>query len=365
MKRVAHMLRLAVLAFVGIVVTSCTTINVDYTITDVKLEQVNFVPEGDYSALTTDRKFYVMSASIKPVHRKTITAASIRPFPEGCANVIKSIDFTNTEHRNVNDMLGSMPILDGRCKDMRMKPESRFPMGVCHYDNVASIIEALQRGHEPRFEFLLSVPKDAPSPVAVTIEMDDKTVTSTNCGQIDGVQISGINYITSTGTEKEVPLSSVPVKHQEPSSAKGSVVTDVSAAAARMYAELCANPQLHEGVYTKATERFCTKDFQSLLKKALEAWPDDEIGPIDYDYWFMTQDDVQASFELGDVTVLSSTSATVCVYLKDDGQTYNDIVLVMQLRDGKWLVNDFVTDGPSGTVSIVKILNDYIRGEGR
>lgn len=347
--------------------TSCTTIYVDYTITGVNFDQVKFAPESNYSDFTADRDFFLMSVKVKPVHKKRTGALNVPPYPEGCVDEVQRVDFTTAQNLNVNGFLSALPILDGRCKDMQMTPESDFPVWVFHFDDVPAIVDALQTGFDPRFQYLISVPKGAPAPSAVSITTDARTVSSPACGERNGVCISGMTYVTATGVEKSLPKDA---KLESPiKTYTGKTVTagaDFVQKAAlfdvvkRMYTDLCDHPEQHQNVYSDATERYCSAAFRTLLKEALDADPQDEVGPVDYDYWFMTQEDVQAAFEINEVKLESSTSAKVNVKLKDGIQPYNSVCLAMTLEGGKWLVDDFITQGSGGTISLVNLLHDYL-----
>lgn len=363
MKHTAHLcLALVMLALVGL--TSCTKTLLDYTITGVSLSKVQFDPASDYAAYTADRNFYYVRAFIEPVHTKRTFAYSGRPYPNGCAEEVHSVNFRSAyEGQNLNDYFGPMPVLDGRLDRMQLGQEGKPSVLVFHYDQVAKLVEALQTGYDPRCIYLLSTPKDAPQPTSVSIYQGWDFLPSAACGLLPNVRIDDLIYVDPKGMDHSAPKVAGKTQ-QAPQAADitAAEVAAVNAAVERIYGDVCAHPNVHAELYSRATEQYCTTDFKALLTKALKAHPKDEDGPLNYDYWLITQEDPQASFKVTEITASPERGkCLVTVFLYDAGQLYNNVTLVMKQEGGAWKIDDFVVIGPGADVSIRNTLNRYIK----
>lgn len=114
--------------------------------------------------------------------------------------------------------------------------------------------------------------------------------------------------------------------------------------------------------HSDATDLYCTDALKELLKKAETAHPEDEMGPIDYDFWYMTQDDINPSIRVESATLIDARHGEVVISLIDNGEPYNEITLKMEKgKYAGWLIDDFVTGDGDNTVSMVDLLKNYIR----
>lgn len=353
-------LLLVVMALIGL--TSCNTTSLDYTITGVSLSKVEFEPRyDDYAAYTADRDFYYMHVKVQPVHTKRTFAYSGRPYPNGCADRITAVNFETADRQNANAELGPMLLPDGRCERVYMGQPNMESVQVFHYDSAADIAEALQTGYDPRCMFLISTPKGNPQLASVNITMADRKVASVYCGKLRSY-VEEIVYVDDKGIDRSLPTNGIPTAQL--SGATAANVFAVSAAVERIYGDVCAHPNVHAQIFSHATEKYCTNGFKALLNKALTARPDDEMGPLDFDVWLMTQDEPKASYKVLDVTPVTELAAyKVRVTLLDDGEEYNTITLLMKQEGDAWKIDDFIIPGSGATVSIRAMLESYIKGE--
>lgn len=119
----------------------------------------------------------------------------------------------------------------------------------------------------------------------------------------------------------------------------------------------------HNPIYgSEATRLYCTKKLQDLLKKAETAHPEEELGPIDYDFWFMTQEDMNPSISVQYANLNDFRHGEVCISLIDNGEAYNEMTLKMVKENDEWKIDDFVTGEGDLEVSIADLLKRYIRG---
>lgn len=110
-----------------------------------------------------------------------------------------------------------------------------------------------------------------------------------------------------------------------------------------------------------ATELFCSEKLQNLLKKAETAHPEDEMGPIDYDFWYMTQDDMNPSIRVENSTLTDARHGEVVISLVDGGDVYNQLTLKMEKsKHGEWRIDDFITGEGDHKVSMAELLKSYI-----
>lgn len=128
------------------------------------------------------------------------------------------------------------------------------------------------------------------------------------------------------------------------------------------YVSLYSGTVSRAPLYTsEATKLYCSKKLQDLLKKAETAHPEEELGPIDYDFWFMTQEDMNPSISVQYANLNDFRHGEVCISLIDNGEPYNEVTLKMVKENNEWKIDDFVTGEDDLEVSIADVLKRYIR----
>lgn len=106
------------------------------------------------------------------------------------------------------------------------------------------------------------------------------------------------------------------------------------------------------------TERYTTKDLRELIKKAEDATPEGELGPIDYDFWIDAQDYDNPQVEVVSVDMKSEEEAWAVVKIKDMGNEETQTI-VMKLDEGEWKADDFITTDDGVTNSLKKNLEEF------
>lgn len=118
----------------------------------------------------------------------------------------------------------------------------------------------------------------------------------------------------------------------------------------------------HSAIYSEATELYCSAALKDLFKRGEAARPTNKHRDyIDYDYWFMTQEELHPSVTVDRARLADARHGEVALTLIDGGEPYNDLTLKMVKEDGEWKIDDFVTDNGAATISIATVLKDYLR----
>ncbi len=325
---------LAVIASVlsAIVLTGCSKKQyVDYRIESVSMQKVLLNSVGDRKkVMPSNRDYYLMQVGVTPVHKKS-AGMSVRPYPEGCVDRISDIVVESADHKGQNDKFIALEMPDGRCKDVMMQEDGGLPKLIGYYGDLADVKNALQTGDDPRFIYLLSVPQGKVGLQSITIKTSGRTIS----GAVQNQPVS------QKVTDVQVDITS-------------RLARDPSDMVNNAYKDICANPRSQ--LYSDATEKYCTPQFKSALKKTLDAVPEGEVGPIEFDYWLWTQDDTGVSYRIKDAAIKSSGVAEVKVTLLQENVEYNTVTVVVKNIDGNWLIDDFYTVKDGKKYSIKEIL---------
>lgn len=322
----------AVLALSAVLLTGCSKKQyVDYRIDDVSMQKVLLNSVGDRKkVMPSNRDYYLMKVDVTPVHKKSAGMA-VRPYPEGCVDRISDIVVESADHKSQNAQFLSLEMPDGACKNVMMEEGGSSPKLIGYYNDLTDVKDALQSGGDTRFYYLLSMPQGKAALQSVTIKTADRTI---------------------SGTVKNQPVTQKVTDVQTDISSK--LASEPRALVDKAYKDICAKPR-HQ-LYSDATEKYCTPQFKSALKKALDAVPEGELGPIEFDYWLWTQDDTGVSYRIKGASMKSGEEAEVKVTLLQENVEYNTVTVVVKNISGNWLIDDFYTVNEGKKYSIKKIL---------
>lgn len=325
----------AALALSCLVLSGCSKQQyVDYKIDSVSMEKVVLnSTDAKYKSMSEGRDFYLMTVQVTPVHKKSV-GMNTRPYLEGCVDKISDVVVEASNHAVVSDQFASLDMPDGKCKNVMMGAGGSQPKLIGYYSSVGDVKKNLQTGDDPRFCYLLSVPQGKATPQSVIIKTADRTIT----GQVSNQAVT--HNVTDVEVDITAKLDDAPREFVD-----------------MVYKDICANPRSE--LYSDATEKYCTPNFKTTLKAAIDATPEEELGPIEYDYWLMTQDDTGFSYRIENVVKKSSAQSEVSVVLLSEGQEYNTVILIVKQIDGKWLIDDFVTNNNGERMSLKDILKNY------
>lgn len=322
----------AALALSAVLLTGCSKKQyVDYRINDVSMQKVLLNSVGDRKkVMPSNRDYYLMQVGVTPVHKKSV-GMSVRPYPEGCVDRISDITVESADHKAQSAQFLSLDMPDGTCKNVMMEEEGASPKLIGYYSDLTDVKNALQSGEDTRFVYLLSVPQGKAGLQSVTIKTADRTI---------------------SGTVKNQPVTQKVTDVQTDVTSK--LASEPRALVDKAYKDICANPR-HQ-LYSDATEKYCTPQFKTALKKALDAVPEGELGPIEFDYWLWTQDDTGVSYRIKEASMKSGEVAEVKVTLLQENDEYNTVTVVVKNIGSNWLIDDFYTVNDGKKYSIKEVL---------
>lgn len=307
---------------------------VDYKIDSVAMEKVALNSnDARYKGIGEGRDFYLMTVQVTPVHKKSV-GMNTRPYLEGCVDNIADVVVEAKNHAVVNNQFVSLDMPDGRCQNVMMAAGNHEPKLIGYYNTLSDVKQNLQTGGDPRFCYLLSAPQGTPMPLSVSIKTADRTIT----GTVNNIPVA--HNVTDVQVDVMAKIDDAP-----------RAMVDAA------YKDISANPRSE--LYSDATEKYCTPDFKAALKAVLDATPEGELGPVDYDYWLMSQEDAGFSYRIKDVVKKSAAQSEVSVSLMTEGMEYNTVILVVKNIGGKWLIDDFVTMNDGRRLSVKTILKEY------
>lgn len=114
---------------------------------------------------------------------------------------------------------------------------------------------------------------------------------------------------------------------------------------------------IYHGKQVSRDETYCTTGYKEVYKTASDLAEECEEIFLDYDHWTNSQDDTDFTCEVGKISNMSDTTATVKINAKNFGKRYN-VVLSMRYERNDWFVDDFILTDGSGEKQAIE---DYIK----
>lgn len=115
--------------------------------------------------------------------------------------------------------------------------------------------------------------------------------------------------------------------------------------------------RIYNGKPVNRDSAYCSKGYKDLLAKAEAIAEENEEPLLDYDHWTNSQDDNNFTCEVGKISNMTDSTATVKVKAKNAGKPYF-ITLSMRFERNDWFVDDFISDDGTGEK---KYFENYIK----
>lgn len=117
--------------------------------------------------------------------------------------------------------------------------------------------------------------------------------------------------------------------------------------------------RIYNGKVINRDSAYCSQRYLELLEKALKVAEENEDLLIDYDHWTNSQDDNEFTYEVGNISQKTDSTAIVSIKAKNFGRPCV-ITLSMLFERGDWYVDDFLSDDGTGKKAFFE---EYIKGK--